>query len=76
MTAIYYVEDDADIAENVKTYLEQRQMEVSVFDSVAGAKEALRRRRPELLLADRNMPDGSGDELCRLVRRPETRNRG
>lgn len=69
MTAIYYVEDDADIAENVRTYLEQRQMEVSVFDSVAGAKEALRRRRPELLLADRNMPDGSGDELCRLVRR-------
>lgn len=31
MATVYYVEDDLDIAENVKTYLEVRQMEVSLF---------------------------------------------
>lgn len=69
MVTIYYVEDDWDIAENVKTYLEIRQMEVSVFYSIADAKQALLRKRPAFLLVDRNMPDGNGDELCKWVRR-------
>lgn len=69
MITIYYVEDDLDIAENVKTYLEIRQMEVSVFYSIADAKQALLKKRPALLLVDRNMPDGDGDELCRWIRR-------
>lgn len=69
MAEIYYVEDDPDIAESVKTYLETRQMEVSVFYSITDAKQALLRKRPALLLADWNMPDGNGDELCKWIRR-------
>lgn len=69
MTTIYYAEDDRDIAENVKTYLQIRQMEVSLFYSIADAKQALQRKRPDLLLLDRNMPDGNGDELCKWIRR-------
>lgn len=69
MATVYYVEDDWDIAENVKIYLEIRQMEVSVFYSISDAKQALLRKRPALLLMDRNMPDGNGDELCKWVRR-------
>ncbi|MDO5540952.1 MAG: response regulator transcription factor [Eubacteriales bacterium] len=69
MIEIYYVEDDLDIAENVKTYLEIRQMAVSVLYSIADAKRALLRKRPGLLLVDRNMPDGKGDELCKWIRR-------
>lgn len=68
MITIYYVEDDLDIAENVKTHLETRQMEVSVFYSIADAKQALLKKRPALILVDRNMPDGDGDELCRWIR--------
>lgn len=69
MITIYYVEDDLDIAENVKTHLEIRQMEVSVFYSIADAKQALLKKHPALILVDRNMPDGNGDELCRWIRR-------
>ena len=69
MITIYYVEDDLDIEENVKTHLETRQMEVSVFYSIADAKQALLKKRPALILVDRNMPDGDGDELCRWIRR-------
>ncbi|MDO4322816.1 MAG: response regulator transcription factor [Lachnospiraceae bacterium] len=69
MATVYYVEDDPDIAENVKAYLEIRQMEVSVFCCIADAKQALLRKHPSLLLVDRNMPDGNGDELCKWVRR-------
>lgn len=69
MTTIYYGEDDRDIAENVKTYLQIRQMEVHLFYSIADAKQALLRKCPDLLLLDRNMPDGNGDELCKWIRR-------
>ena len=69
MTTIYYVEDYRDIAENVKTYLQIRQMEVHLFYSIADAKQALLRKCPDLLLLDRNMPDGNGDELCKWIRR-------
>ena len=69
MTTIYYVEDDRDIAENVKTYLQIRHMEVHLFYSIADAKQALLRKCPDLLLLDRNMPDGNGDELCKWIRR-------
>ena len=69
MATVYYVEDDLDIAENVKTDLEIRQMEVSLFYSIADAKQALLKKHPDLLLVDRNMPDGNGDELCKWIRR-------
>lgn len=69
MATVYYVEDDWDIAESVKTYLENRQMEVSVFYNIADAKQELLKKRPAILLVDRNMPDGNGDELCRWLRR-------
>jgi DNA-binding response regulator regX3 len=69
MATVYYVEDDWDIAESVKTYLEIRQMEVFVFYSIADAKQELMKKRPAILLVDRNMPDGNGDELCRWIRR-------
>lgn len=69
MATVYYVEDDRDIAENVKAYLEIRKMEVSLFYNIADAKQALLRKRPALLLVDWNMPDGNGDELCKWIRR-------
>lgn len=69
MATVYYVEDDWDIAESVRTYLEIRQMEVAVFYSIADAKQELMKKRPAILLVDRNMPDGNGDELCRWIRR-------
>ena len=56
MITIYYVEDDLDIAENVKTHLETRQMEVSVFYSIADAKQALLKKRPALITVKHNLP--------------------
>lgn len=65
---IYYVEDDENIAQAVKAYLGERGYSVSVFSTVAGAKRALERRIPALVLVDWNMPDGNGDALCRWIR--------
>ncbi len=65
---IYYVEDDEDIAQAVKEYLAPWGYRVSVFPTVAGARQALESRVPALVLVDWNMPDGNGDALCRWIR--------
>ena len=64
---VYYVEDDQDIAENVKTYLESKDMVVSIFHSMNDTKQAMLKKYPSILLIDRNLPDGDGDELCKWI---------
>lgn len=68
MIDIYYVEDDETISQIVKEYLGQRGYRVSVFPTIAGAKEALQDRCPAMALVDWNMPDGNGSTLVRWIR--------
>lgn len=68
MIDIYYVEDDEIISQTVKEFLEQRGYRVSVFPTVASAKEALRSMCPMLVLVDWNMPDGNGNLFVQWIR--------
>lgn len=68
MIEVYYIEDDENIAQAVKMYLEERQYAVSVFPAIAAAKEALQNYVPGIILLDWNMPDGQGDVFCRWIR--------
>lgn len=65
---IYYIEDDNHIAQIVAAYLEQRDFEVSIFPTIARARQILDKRKPDMCLVDWNMPDGQGDALCRSIR--------
>lgn len=68
MTEIYYAEDDANISQTVKLFLERQGYKVTVFGTIDDVKCALRNTCPDLVLVDWNMPDGSGNELCRWIR--------
>ena len=68
MIEIYYVEDDVDISCAVKEFLGHQGYKVSVFSTVASAKQALASRCPTLVLVDWNMPDGSGNLLVQWIR--------
>ncbi|MBU9735114.1 response regulator transcription factor [Diplocloster agilis] len=68
MIEIYYIEDDRNIAAVVRDYLEQKGFGVSVYATIASAKEAFQKRVPGLVLVDWNMPDGQGDAFCRFIR--------
>lgn len=68
MTVVYYVEDDNNIADIVKEYLEQRKYSVFIFSTITEAKAALENHIPDIVLVDWNMPDGKGDFLCRWMR--------
>ena len=68
MIDIYYVEDDENIAQAVKEYLEQQECRVTIFRTIADARGALRNYIPTIILIDWNMPDGQGNELCGWIR--------
>ena len=68
MTEIYYIEDDENISQIVKEYLERQGYQMSVFRTIADAKHALQHTCPDMVLVDWNMPDGSGNMLCQWIR--------
>lgn len=68
MIDVYYVEDDENIAQAVKEYLEQQECRVTIFRTIADARGALRNYIPTIILIDWNMPDGQGNELCGWIR--------
>ena len=69
---LYYAEDDTAIAEAVREYLDGRGCRVTVFAEAEALKRALQIRRPDVVILDWNLPQGSvkeqGDEICRWIR--------
>lgn len=65
---ILLVEDDNTIALGLEYALMQEGYEVLICQDVASGKRALKEQRVELCLFDLTLPDGSGYELCKLVR--------
>lgn len=68
MIEIYYIEDDENIAQVVKAYLEGKNCSVSILPTIADAKDALQKHVPGIVLVDWNMPDGQGNMLCKWIR--------
>jgi DNA-binding response OmpR family regulator len=65
---LYYIEDDPSIAQAVKEYLGQKGFQVTIYTTLAKARQALNAHVPALVLLDWNMPDGRGDSLCQWIR--------
>ena len=67
---IYYIEDDAGIAEGVAFFLRRKGFEVITAATVAEGKQLLGKGLPSVVLVDWNLPDGSGEGLCRWISGP------
>lgn len=68
-TKIYYVEDDENIANEVVSYLNQKGYDAYTLNSMSEAKNILKYRLPGLMLIDWNLPDGTGENLCKWIRK-------
>jgi two-component system response regulator RegX3 len=68
-TRILVVEDESTISEPLAESLEREGFEAEVAATLAGAREAIRRQLPDLVLLDVMLPDGDGRDLAREIRR-------
>src|SRR5882757_8103322 len=65
---ILIVEDSPTQAERLRYFLEKRDFRVTATRNGREALEAMRVRRPTLVITDVNMPEMDGYELCRQIR--------
>jgi len=70
---VVVVDDEPEIAELVKAYLEREGLVVETCGNVAEAVEALERFAPDLLVLDVTLPDGSGLDVLRAASSPNAR---
>jgi DNA-binding response OmpR family regulator len=70
---VLVVDDEPEIAEVVRGYLERDGLAVDVCGTVAEALSALERGAPDLLVLDITLPDGSGLDVLRAASLPGTR---
>lgn len=71
MTQILIVEDEPAISEMIRFALEREGYEVGEAMDVAAARRQIADRRPDLAIVDWMLPDVSGVELVRSLRRDE-----
>jgi len=73
-TTVLLVDDDAHFRETLADAMSLKDVLVESVSSVADAKRALAQRLPAVILLDVQLPDVSGVELCRQLKRdPRTK---
>ena len=66
---VLIVEDDVDISRLLRLELEDAGYRVSCFDTGMRGLAAIREERPDLVILDLGLPDLSGAEIARRLRR-------
>jgi len=69
MARIYIIEDNEAIREAVKGYLELNEHEVVQFGKIAKVLETIDVKRPDMIIIDVMLPDGSGFNLAKQIRK-------
>lgn len=69
MQYILILEDDEDLAEGIQLALMESELSFTLCKTIKEAKDIIKDRLFDLLILDINLPDGSGLELCKEIRK-------
>lgn len=61
---IFIVDDDCSVVRTLELFLKRAGFRASSAGDVIGAFQGIRAQRPDLILLDVNLPDGSGFDVC------------
>jgi sigma-B regulation protein RsbU (phosphoserine phosphatase) len=64
---VFVVDDDPSIVRTISGFLKRTGFRTGSAGDVAGALKGIREQKPDLILLDVNLPDGSGFDVCRSV---------
>lgn len=69
MQSIMILEDDKDLASGIKLALADDSLEFTLFNTIWEARDAVETHNFDLLVIDINLPDGSGLDFCKEIRK-------
>ncbi|KUO75267.1 MAG: two-component system response regulator [Clostridia bacterium BRH_c25] len=69
MKHIFVVDDERNIRDLIRKYLEKEGFLVTVFENAQNVVSEINRLKPDLLVLDIMMPGGDGLELCKEIRK-------
>ncbi len=69
MALLFIIEDNENLAEALKGYLEIEGHSIVYFERLQGAQQAVMMRRPDLIILDVMLPDGDGFLFARRIRK-------
>lgn len=72
MRIIYSLEDDSDISKIIAVSLEKTGYQVLSFDTAKAFITAFNENKPDMVLLDLMLPDGSGMDVLKLIRRDKS----
>ena len=72
MNKVLFLEDEVALAEIVKETLEAKGFEVNHTSTLSGAMLLYNQKRPDIIVADVMLPDGSGFEWISTIRKTDT----
>ena len=65
MTAhILLIEDDEDLRAEIREFFKRRKNTVYDCATISDAQQAFRKRPPDIVVSDINLPDGDGAQFC------------
>lgn len=64
---VFVVDDDPSIVRTIDGFLKRAGFRTESAGDVAGALQGIRAKRPDLVLLDVNLPDGSGFDVCKTL---------
>lgn len=73
MARIFLIEDNESIREAVTSYLKLDDHDVIEFDRIQGVTDAVKLNNPDLVILDVMLPDGSGFQLAKRIRKIKDR---
>jgi sigma-B regulation protein RsbU (phosphoserine phosphatase) len=65
---VFVVDDDSIIVRTIEGHLKRAGFRTASAGDVAGALQGISEQRPDLILLDVNLPDGSGFDVCRALK--------
>lgn len=68
---VFMVDDDVTICELVGNFIESKGFSFKSMNRMEGALEAIQKMKPDLILLDLHLPDGSGLHLCKDIKGQE-----
>lgn len=68
MSTVLVVEDETDLLEVLRYNLQQQGHQTIIAGSANRALQELKRAKVDLVILDLMLPDGSGTDLCRIIR--------